>query len=271
MEEEFNITRLLGVGGFAKVFEASRRLGITGQKGCAIKIVKKQDIMPLDATALFKEIEVLQLLKDHQQALQLETAYETPSRVYIVTELLGKPFCHDDGSDVPVLDERSIREVLIQMLTPLEFLHAHGIVHRDVKPENYLHVNEDTGIHLKLIDFGMVDYEANIPHQPLWLGTLQYQSPEMVSQQVYDRKIDCWAIGVIAYLLLTQKLPFYDYEQKNRFIIIEKIKAGQFCTDIGHLRTTPTLDFVSKLLELCPSERCSIKDALRHPWLIEAC
>lgn len=264
VESSYIISTLLGMGGFSKVYKAQSNLT---KEIFAVKIVKKCRIMELDPSALSKEVETLHLMQESPYVVRFETAVETPSRVYILTEMLGRPFCYDDGRDVPrFTSEEETKDIILQMISPIDFLHQRGIVHRDVKPENYLHslASSDGKIQLKLIDFGMVDYEANIPNNPLWLGTLQYQSPEMVSQQVYDRKIDTWALGVITYLLLAGKLPFYDYERKNRFVIIEKIKQGNY---ERQGLSEEANQFISRLLAVDPTNRMSTADALLHPWL----
>jgi len=200
--------------------------------------------------------------------LQFVGVNETQARVNIFTEILGKPFCHDDGRDLPELKEESeIKEVLRQFLKPIEYLHSLNIVHRDIKPENYLHDPREAKLLLKLIDYGMIEEESKIPQNPLWLGKLQYQSPEMVSQLVYDRKIDIWAFGVMTYLLFEGKLPFYD-ERKNRFVIIEKIKEAKFDTTARIFQDVRALRFLERLLQVDPAQRCTVTEAMEDAWII---
>ena len=97
----------------------------------------------------------------------------------------------------------------------MAYLHEEGCCHRDIKPENILYheITED----VKLIDFEI----AKMPkykHQALEMmtntGTLHYRAPESFSGEVYDERIDVWAVGITAYELFTGKVPFEaEYEK----------------------------------------------------------
>jgi serine/threonine protein kinase len=115
------------------------------------------------------------------------------------------------------------------MLKSLQYIHSLNIIHRDIKPENFLFIlnnNEGEVMKLKLIDFGMCEKKENIKLSSIWVGTMYYQSPEMLNQFEYNEKIDLWGIGVILYLLIYKKLPFKN-KRNNRMIIHQKIRTKE--------------------------------------------
>jgi eukaryotic-like serine/threonine-protein kinase len=99
-------------------------------------------------------------------------------------------------------------EVLIQMLAALDHAHRHGIVHRDVKPENVLITPEGVA---KVADFGLARAfaESRISQAPGTVtGTVQYLAPEQIQGDPADPRTDLYAIGILAFELLTGHVPF---------------------------------------------------------------
>ncbi|MFL5800016.1 MAG: Stk1 family PASTA domain-containing Ser/Thr kinase [Actinomycetota bacterium] len=106
------------------------------------------------------------------------------------------------------LEPQQAVEVLVQMLAALEHAHRHGIVHRDVKPENVL-VTPD-GL-VKVADFGLARAfaESRISQAPGTVtGTVQYLAPEQIQGEPADPRTDLYATGIVAYEVLTGQVPF---------------------------------------------------------------
>jgi len=100
-------------------------------------------------------------------------------------------------------------EILIQALAALDHAHRHGIVHRDVKPENILVTPEGQ---VKVADFGLARAyaESRVSQAPGTVtGTVQYLAPEQVKGDPADPRTDLYATGVVAYELLTGTVPFH--------------------------------------------------------------
>jgi eukaryotic-like serine/threonine-protein kinase len=97
-------------------------------------------------------------------------------------------------------------ELLAQAAEGLAAVHAAGFIHHDINPRNYL-VDRDQQV--KLIDFGLT-----VPNTPAFrrpgnrTGTLQYMAPELLRREPIDERIDIFAFGVLAYELLTDRLPY---------------------------------------------------------------
>lgn len=99
------------------------------------------------------------------------------------------------------------------MLMAVEHIHEKGVIHRDIKLENFLISYENAGYVVKLCDFGLSkEITIGVPgggKAKGKAGTYITMAPEMMMGQLYDSKIDCWALGVILYEMLTSNLPFY--------------------------------------------------------------
>ncbi|EEH57056.1 uncharacterized protein MICPUCDRAFT_4777, partial [Micromonas pusilla CCMP1545] len=106
--------------------------------------------------------------------------------------------------------EATAAPMIRSMLRALAACHEHGVVHRDVKPANFLFLREADGSRrLKLSDFGLA---ARIKSKDATLtevcGSYAYLSPEMARRRPYDFKVDSWAAGVVVYMLLAGEPPF---------------------------------------------------------------
>ena len=146
---------------------------------------------------------------------------------------------------------------------------------------------------LRIIDFGLSstfqpdDKKATLTDQ---VGTASFMAPEILTQDLYDEKVDLWALGVITYLLFSKgKYPFdgvseslvYKNAKRGKFYLppvpepahdrssakkrAVKVRAGGF--DWETMMSAEAKDFIKQLLQVNPTQRLSASQALRHPWL----
>src|SRR3990172_8747462 len=106
-----------------------------------------------------------------------------------------------------VLAPAQAADVLLQTLAALGHAHRQGIVHRDIKPENLMVTPEGM---VKVADFGLARAyaDAQITEAGTVTGTVQYLSPEQLQGEPADPRTDLYALGIVAYELLTGRLPF---------------------------------------------------------------
>jgi len=140
------------------------------------------------------------------------------------------------------------------------------VVHKDLKPENFLLYNKDSKIIVKLIDFGMSE-KLTFPNERLKIvaGSLPYLSPEMISHSGYDSKSDMFSLGVVLFNLLTGSQPFYG---KND----DEIKIAILTSDPifpKEIKNPNLIDILNKLLEKDPDKMLSAQEAKLHPWVQE--
>ena len=166
--------------------------------------------------------------------------------------------------------EADASKVIKQILSAIKHLHDKNIAHRDLKPENIIFTSsEDQGISIKLIDFGLskllgIDNKVMMTK----LGTPYYVSPEVL-EGIYDKRCDLWAIGVIAYILLSGTPPF---NGRNEVEVFNKIRCCDydFPDKQWSYISDEAKDFISKLLHPEPNKRMSAELALQHPWITNA-
>lgn len=163
------------------------------------------------------------------------------------------------------MEEAEARRYFLQLVDVVSHMHSQGYVHRDIKPENLL---VDTDGTLILTDFGFArqfDYKKRLDE---WVGTLQYTSPEIVSQTPYiGPEVDVWACGTVLLAMLTARVPF---SAPKDSVVVKKIKQGDFSSAIlssGRSLSPEVMDLLHKMLEPRVEKRATIEDVLRHPWV----
>lgn len=152
-------------------------------------------------------------------AAQIEHPNVIP--VYEVGEYEGSVFIvmrYVDGVDLGELLRRSGRlepraaaAIVVQIAAALDSAHAHGLVHRDVKPSNVLVTGEPGSEHVYLTDFGITKPMAQTSGLTATgglLGTIDYAAPEQLLGGPVDARIDVYALGCVLYQLLTGAVPF---------------------------------------------------------------
>jgi serine/threonine protein kinase/tetratricopeptide (TPR) repeat protein len=165
-----------------------------------------------------------QVRGDHVvRVIDADVAVELGDAPYLVTELL-------DGEDLnsylkrrDKLEPAEVSHLLRQLALGLARVHRAGLVHRDLKPGNiFLHRQEGRSV-VKLLDFGLVkpaasdadEAELSLTRDGQVVGTPQFMSPEQVHGQATGPASDMWAVGILAYLLLTGR-PYWDLRQMPR-------------------------------------------------------
>lgn len=152
---------------------------------------------------------------------------------------------------------------MYQVLCAVNYLHQKGFVHRDLKPEN---ICLDHDNHVKVIDFGTARKLTKGKRLKQTIGTPFYMAPEIFNVNKYDEKVDLWSLGIVLYILLTGKAPYYGKE--DDVIIAQVKKAGynkKLLNDKG--LTKPAINLVESLLNIDPVKRLSAAQAIQNPWI----
>jgi len=201
---------IIGKGGMATVFEG---IHSNLDRPVAIKMLSHTLMYRRHFAERFRnEARIIAGLR-HPNIVEVYDREEAWATIFIVMEKLT-------GRDVElILDEKGklpaaeVRRVLRDVASALAFAHAHGIVHRDVKPSNIIIEPDGT---VKLTDFGIAAIdgveEGMTRDKGIYLGTPVYSSPEHAMGLVVDGRSDVYALGIVAYEMLTGLLPFDDDE-----------------------------------------------------------
>jgi serine/threonine protein kinase len=167
--------------------------------------------------------------------------------------------------DMPNTAESDLASVFSNMLAALAHLHSQRIVHRDIKPDNYLYGGSTTDT-IKLCDFGMARILPKSGKLYGKCGTAPYMSPEMVGDRGYNTLTDVWSLGTTCYLMLYGKFP---YEARDPEGMLNAIARGVPAPDYesSPQPTGAARTFVSGLLNRESGARPAAEKALRFPYL----
>ncbi|XP_077576060.1 serine/threonine-protein kinase DCLK2 [Stigmatopora nigra] len=261
--EKYTIGRVIGDGNFAVVRECVERP--TGRE-FALKIIDKTKCRGKEHL-IENEVSVLRRVK-HPNIILLVEEVDTPTQLCLVMELVKGGDLFDAITSSTKYTERSASVMLGQLAAALRYLHAMDVVHRDIKPENLLVFRKPDGTEsLKLGDFGLATTVADGALYTV-CGTPTYVAPEIIAETGYGVKVDVWAAGVIAYILLCGFPPFRS-ENNRQEELFEKILLGQldypspYWDNISHAAK----DLIGKMLRIDSVARYSAEDVQAHPWV----
>ena len=217
----YHLGDLLGKGGMGEVYKATHRMLA---RPAAIKLIRPEMLGAVDreaaklaVTRFRREAEAAANLRSQHTVELYDFGVTADGTLYLVMEYL-------EGMDLETLVRQKgplpagrIVHILRQVCDSLDDAHATGLVHRDIKPAN-IHLGRvgRRNDFVKVLDFGLVKEVSNvnmgdslstIPGQ-LALGTPGYMAPEMALGEHIDGRADIYALGCVAYFLLTGALVF---------------------------------------------------------------
>lgn len=258
----FTKDKVLGKGASCEVAQVRSK---TTNERYAMKIMAQDDKWnPI----LFKqEVEILQAL-EHNNIMRYENCYMDRVNFYVALELCGGGELFDKIKDLKRFTEKIASEYITTIVSAIEHCHDKNIVHRDLKPENIVFRTAKQK-ELVIIDFGDAKAISDEATYEDFVGTAYYLAPECVrDRKGWElKKSDMWTIGVITYVCLTGRPPFYG---KNNKAILRKILNGSVQFPKKPKLSNDAKDFIQSLLQKEPSKRLSASDALNHPWLTGA-
>ncbi|KAK8969665.1 Calcium-dependent protein kinase 28 [Platanthera guangdongensis] len=266
-EIRYAIGKLLGHGQFGYTFVATDRAN--GDRVAVKRIEKAKMVLPIAVQDVKREVKILQALKGHENIVHFYNAFEDENYVYIVMELceggelLDRILARKDSR----YTEKDAAIVVRQMLKVAAECHLHGLVHRDMKPENFLLKSTKEDSPLKATDFGLSDFIKPGKRFPDIVGSAYYVAPEVL-KRISGPESDVWSIGVITYILLCGRRPFWDKTEDGIFKEVLKSKPDFKRKPWPNLSASAK-DFVQKLLVKDPRARLTAAQALSHPWVRE--
>uniref|UniRef100_A0A674A3Q4 Calcium/calmodulin-dependent protein kinase 1Da n=1 Tax=Salmo trutta TaxID=8032 RepID=A0A674A3Q4_SALTR len=248
-------------GAFSEVVLAQERS--TG-KMFAVKCIPKKALKGKESS-IENEINVLRKIK-HENIVALEDIYESSNHLYLIMQLVSGGELFDRIVEKGFYTEKDASTLIRQVLDAVDYLHKLGIVHRDLKPENLLYFNPQDESKIMISDFGLSKMEGSGDVMSTACGTPGYVAPEVLAQKPYSKAVDCWSIGVIAYILLCGYPPFYDENDSKLF---EQILKADYEFDAPYWDdiSDSAKDFIGSLMEKDPAKRFTCDQALRHPWI----
>lgn len=266
----FMLVRKIYEGSMSMVMQAVHKA--TGRT-VAIKMYRRNRLSDMERFQLAREITIHTRLL-HPFIVSLYAAWKDAKYVYLAMEWAPA------GNLLDLLVERrgklaeeeAVKKVIRPLISALAYLHAQGLIHRDIKLENIL-VDRDQ--HLKLADFGLaINTRQEIANTRL--GTFGYFAPEVLHcplkktpadykhrmDLAYGPKVDVWSAGVVAFELLTATSPFQGASPSQ---MVEAIQYAElhYPEHLSH----DARDFLSQMLQRDESQRATAKQLLAHPFI----
>lgn len=248
--QDFEGIGQLGKGSFGQVFLVKYR---GNGKLYAMKILNKDRIFGKNyvETNLVKyaytERNILSTIQ-HPFIVKLNFAFQTPEKLALVMDYCaGGDLGHQLAKDKKFSEEKA-KFYICEILLALEELHSHGIIFRDLKPEN---VVLDSEGHAHLTDFGL-SKEGIYGNQftKSFCGSIAYLAPEMLRRKGHDKSVDWYLLGVLLYEMLTGVPPYYSINREQLFYNIQKGKLH-----MPRFVSEPAKNLILKLLHRDPKKR----------------
>merc|ERR1712172_391921 len=249
---------------------------------------------------ILKEIEIYHLCRGEQNIIQLIEYFEEVNSFYLVFEkMLGGPLLDHIQRRICFTEAEASR-IVKDLAGALKHLHAQGIAHRDLKPDNVLCVHSNSPGPVKLCDFDLCSAPVSIdttftPTLLSPVGSLEYMAPEVVDTFLiddydddddesicYNKKCDLWSLGVIMYILLCGYAPFAgncgldcgwdrgesctDCQER----LFSSIKEGRLVFPDQHWAAISPLakDLIQRLLVKDSGARLDANQVFDHPWIL---
>lgn len=265
--DRYDLGQVIKTEEFCEIFRAKEKS--TGKLYTCKKFLKRDGRKVRKAAK--NEIIILKMVK-HPNILQLVDVYVTKKEYFLFLELATGREVFDWILDQGYYSERDTSNVIRQVLEAVAYLHTLKIVHRNLKLENLVYYNRLKNSKIVISDFHLAKLENGLIKEPC--GTPEYLAPEVVGRQRYGRPVDCWAIGVIMYILLSGNPPFYeemdedDYENHDKNLF-RKILAGDYEFDPPYWDdiSQAAKDLVARLMEVDQDQRITAEEAISHEWI----
>ena len=143
----------------------------------------------------------MKFIPDCPFIIKLFEVYEEKDEIIMILELMEGQDLFKSIKAIQRPTEHQIYNIFSQMLKGMLFLNYHGIMHRDLKPDNILFTKDNKNARLKIADFSLAEEFSINKKFTVACGTPGFMAPEILSGEAYDEKIDVFSLGIILYMM----------------------------------------------------------------------
>lgn len=276
--QHYEIGQVLGVGGhgIVKVVTDTRSNQQFAMKTVDVSKLKNRN-------TIVKEVEILRDITrhiNHPNLVRIEKVYEENEKINIIMQYCGGGELYDAIVKRGRYNESDAIQIMQQLLSALQALHRHNILHLDIKPENILLESPvdcdndgDKVPRLVLTDFGLAqticgsddDTETDGLRSGI-SGTVGYIAPEVITSRLYTPAADVFSAGVILFILLVGYPPFYGESDIETMLMTAR---GEYCLREEDWKqvSEEARDLVTRMLTIRMQDRISLDEVLQHPWI----
>ncbi len=249
LDGRYEFLELIGVGGMAEVYRAYDNV-----KRCdvAVKVLKEEFSKNVEFVRRFQNESKANASLSHPNIVRIFDVDFGDRIQYIVMEFVDGVTLKEFIKKVGVLDWKDVVHFTFQILRALQHAHDKGIVHRDIKPQNVMLLEDGT---IKIMDFGIArfarDEKISVGKA---IGSVHYISPEQASGSITDEKSDLYSVGIMMYEMLTGRLPF---EGKTAEIVaVKQIQShAQSPLELNPSIPPGLVDIVCRAMQKRPEKR----------------
>ena len=286
--KQYQFLAKIGEGSFSNVFKVQHK---KSKKFFALKVIRDR-YRSIEQVQKCDEVQVMLKLGVHPNIVGLHEIIFEPiqSRLSLALDLMEMNLLDMMQNKSITINVPLALKLVCQLLRGLAHMHAFGLIHRDVKPENCL-VNTKT-MELRIADFGSTHAAMNNVNLTEYVATRWYRPPEvLLTSGEYGTPLDVWAVGCVLFELITRKPLFpgktaIDQLQKIHEVLgtptkevftkfrISRNMQGRMAftqyqgTTLKYLLPNVddnVIDLMTKMLTYLPEDRISAQDALEHP------
>ncbi len=208
----YEIQDIIGVGGMANVYKAFDRIE---NRYVAVKILKEQFLEDDELRQRFKNESKAIAVMSHPNIVKVFDVNFGEDLLYIVMEHVEGINLKEYIQHRKFVDSKETLHIVMQILRALQHAHDKGIIHRDIKPQNILLLQNGT---IKVTDFGIARFnrgDVKTTEDTSAIGSVHYVSPEQVRGEYTDAKSDVYSVGIVLYEMLTGQVPFEAEESSD--------------------------------------------------------
>ncbi|KAL7752838.1 Serine/threonine-protein kinase [Sorochytrium milnesiophthora] len=241
---DFDLLKVVGKGNFGKVLQVRKK---DSGRVYAMKILNKKDIIARQEVAHTMSERNVLMQANSPFLVGLKFSFQTPDKLYLVLDYMngGELFYHLQKEQV--FSEIRAKFYTAELVLALEHLHRHGIVYRDLKPENVL--LDSTG-HVALTDFGLCKENLYDATTNTFCGTAEYLAPEVLTGVGYGKAVDWWSLGILLYEMTAGIPPFYS---DNTNLMYNRILHSELVFPAGF--SDAAKDLITRLLNRDATQR----------------
>ena len=250
LDGRYELLELIGVGGMADIYKAK---DITEDRTVAVKIMKNEFIGSEDFIRRFRNESKAIALLSHPNIVKIFDVGFTEKLQFIVMEYIDGITLTEYIAKHGVLKWKDVVHFTMQILKALQHAHDRGIVHRDIKPQNVMLLEDGT---IKVMDFGIARFnrETDKTMSEKAIGSVHYISPEQARGDVTDERSDIYSIGVMMYEMLTGKKPF-DGESPVAIALMHMQSPAKKMSEINNSIPEGLEEITEKAMQKEPSKR----------------
>ena len=257
---QYEIIKFIKSGGYGEVLLSKNKIT---KELVSIKKIDLKGFSPEDLYSISRESIYLSNLI-HNNIIKIYGSFAYKNYLYNIM-----PYC--EGGELTqlinsnnYLSEKRIKEIFIQIVEGVKFIHGNNVIHRDLKPNNILFLDKEK-TKVVIIDFGLSGFSNGLIKEVIKAGTFKFLSPEILCRENFSSssKIDIWALGVILYLMNFKKYPFEGNNEKEIFDKIEN-EDIKFPKEIKIKKSLVNL--FKGMFEKNPKRRIDINDKLFDLW-----